>query len=116
MIDQMRSQEGDYGVLRQGELPPPHYVNEYWHRVRRALREVFQYSNEDDVEVLRTEVEKASMDTQTIFYHADPFEVAADLARRRGMLITPGEEAKYLDADEREDHPKANLGTTPSGP
>jgi hypothetical protein len=45
---------------------------------------------------LRRKVDGEPPDTQTAFYHADPFDIAAQLAGRRHT--TPEEKKKYLDA------------------
>jgi hypothetical protein len=88
MPEQVTSPEGEYSVIRRGEQLPEDFKQDYWMRVKRALREVFG-KDPRQAERLRESVENASADTQTAFYHADPFDVAADLAGRRHALISP---------------------------
>ncbi|MBR0871282.1 hypothetical protein JQ633_13010 [Bradyrhizobium tropiciagri] len=95
MIENTKSAEGEYKILERGDALPEDFKNEYWEQVKRILREVFD-SKPSAADDLRKDVNAASPDTQTAFYHADPFEVAADLMGRRGKPITPDEKQRYL--------------------
>ena len=97
MIDRMTTPEGEdeYGIVRRDEPPSEQFKDEYWWRVERTLQEVFR-SDPSAARERRKLVDGASPETQTIFYHADPFEVAADLAGRRGEPITPEEKQRYV--------------------
>ena len=95
MIDRVKSAEGDYEVVGRGDTPSEQFKNEYWRRVERTLKEVFD-TNPVVAKQLRDRVDDAPSGTQTAFYHADPFEVAADLAGRRGEQITPEEKQRYV--------------------
>ena len=61
-----------------------HYpvVDKYWRLVKRTLGEVFKEKT-DSVDALRTEVSQRPADEQLQFYHAEPLDIAADLAGRR---------------------------------
>jgi hypothetical protein len=76
----------------------------YWGRVKRALQHVFQ-KDPTRADELRKRVDGAPPDTQTAFYHADPFEIAADLAGRRNHPLSDAETARYLDLLDRRDRP-----------
>jgi hypothetical protein len=102
MADHIKSSEGDYGVIRGGEKPDDQFKGYFWERVKRALDAVFE-KNPDLAEAARERVERAPADTQTAFYHADPFEVAADLAGQRE--VTPEQKRRYIEAEERQDRP-----------
>src|SRR5215467_13704458 len=80
MIEKIKSPDGahEYSIIHRGDTPPEKFQRDYWNLVQRALDEVF-HSSVQSMGVLRKRMEKASADTQTAFYHADPFEVAADL-------------------------------------
>jgi hypothetical protein len=76
------------------------------------LKKVFQ-SDPLPAKTLREKVDEAPAETQTIFYHADPFEVAADLAGRRQESITAEEKRRYVDAENPSDRPPNEaLGST----
>lgn len=104
MIERIVSPEGEYDVIQRGTAPPPELKDGYWERVRRALQDVFG-ADPGLAEPVRRNLEQQPADTQTAFYHADPFEVAADLAGRRGQIISADEKARYLDAEQRSDRP-----------
>jgi hypothetical protein len=53
--------------------------DEYWRVVERTLDNVFN-GNPADARRLRQEIDTLSDDEQLIFYHAEPLDVAADLA------------------------------------
>ncbi len=105
MVEIMKSPEGEYRVVSRGERPPVDH-DQYWERVKRALQHVFG-KDPAPADQLRQKVNDALPDTQTAFYHADPFEVAADLAGRRHQSVTPDEEARYLEVLDSQDRPKA---------
>ena len=97
MPEQVTSPEADYRVIARGEYPSPQDIATYWSLVKRALRDVFEVDDDAPVNALRDKVNAQNADTQTVFYHADPFEVAADLAGQRGKVITADEKARYID-------------------
>ena len=51
----------------------------YWEIVSDTLREVFQASN-DRMDDLRATVQRLPEEDRVLFYHAEPLDVAADLA------------------------------------
>jgi hypothetical protein len=104
MVEQIKSPEGDYWVLRPDEPLPEEFVSDYWERVSRTLVEVF-HSDGGRAAALRQKVRAAPLETQAAFYHADPLEVAADLAGRRDEPITMQEKKKYLEVEGRLDRP-----------
>jgi hypothetical protein len=53
--------------------------DEYWRVVERTLDNVFN-GNPTNARRLRQEIDTLSDDEQLIFYHAEPLDVAADLA------------------------------------
>ena len=67
------------GVTIVADLDSVH-VDAYWNAVRETLRTVF---GEEDagtvVASARERLERAAAETQQIFYHASPFQVASDL-------------------------------------
>jgi hypothetical protein len=54
----------------------------YWFMVEHALSDVFRVSR-DLHKDLRLEMDNASPEEQLLFYHAEPLDVAADLAGQR---------------------------------
>ena len=54
----------------------------YWDLVQRTLDEVFQQSAKP-AEHLRWDISNRPAEEQLLFSHAEPLDVAADLARRR---------------------------------
>ena len=112
MIERVSSSEGEYHVIRPGEALSEDFRDEYWGRVKRTLQRVF-HGNPTDADRLRDKINAAPEETQTIFYHADPFEVAADLAGRREGPISQEEQEEYLRTEERADRPvREELGRT----
>jgi len=97
MIKQIKGEEGSdgYGIVERGEAPPDSFKNEYWGLVEGALEKVF---GEDafHAEQFRQEIDQTPPDTQTAFYHTDPFWVAADLAGRPQDSITVDEKRRYV--------------------
>ena len=57
-------------------------ADRYWDIVKRTLGDVFKESP-DPADVLRREMSQSSAEEQLQFYHAEPLDVAADLAGRR---------------------------------
>lgn len=53
--------------------------DEYWRRVKFALRHYFN-SDEQRADDLRRTIEDATIGEQLLLYHDDPLSVAADLA------------------------------------
>jgi hypothetical protein len=53
--------------------------SEFWRVVERTLENVFN-GNPADARQLRQEIDTLSDEEQLLFYHAEPFDVAADLA------------------------------------
>ena len=68
-------------------------VDTYWQVVRRTLSEVFGQTDSRDMEKLRHQVEGSPPAERTMFYHAEPLDVAADLAEQRP---TPEQVRQYL--------------------
>jgi len=56
-------------------------VDRYWNLVKETLEHVFQKSA-GVADVLRKEIDKRPAEEQLLFYHAEPLDVAADLARK----------------------------------
>ncbi|MCA6121701.1 hypothetical protein J6500_07270 [Bradyrhizobium sp. WSM 1704] len=105
MIAEIKSPEGNYEIVRRGEPLNEQFKNEYWRRVKDIMTDVFR-SDSSVADDLRKNVDGASPDTQTAFYHADPFEVAADLAGRPGESITPDEKRRYVNMKKLAEPPK----------
>lgn len=57
-------------------------VNKYWDLVKRTLGEVFK-ENTNSADTLRKEASQRPADEQLQFYHAEPVDIAADLAGQR---------------------------------
>lgn len=70
-----------------GELSP-HLVRDYWQIVKDTLREIFQWQEMGGVLDLQSEISSLPIEEQAIFYHADPLDVAADLADRGGSDLS----------------------------
>ncbi len=85
---------GRYRVIRPDQPLSPEFRDEYWLRVKDTLRKVFGKGGRC-AEEARKKLEKLEQQSQTIFYHAEPLEVAADLAGRRQEPITAEERARY---------------------
>ena len=71
---------GDHRVIRSSERLRDEFKNRYWDDVERALREVFG-ADEALANKLCEKVSGAPPETQTVSYDAEPFAVAADLAK-----------------------------------
>lgn len=75
-----------------GEYPDP---NAYWDVVKETLQDVFN-TQPDELEEfrnLRNRVSESELEERQIFYHAEPLDVAADLAEQ---LPTPEQVERYL--------------------
>lgn len=57
-------------------------IDRYWDMVKRTLEEVFQKSP-SPADTLREDINKRPAEEQLQFYHAEPLDVAADLAGER---------------------------------
>jgi len=68
----------------------------YWGLVKRMLDEVFQEKT-DSADTLRKEVSQRPADEQLQFYHAEPLDIAADLAGKRPDEIQVKEYRKLAD-------------------
>ncbi|HEX5327389.1 MAG TPA: hypothetical protein VFW75_12025 [Acetobacteraceae bacterium] len=86
---------GRYRVIRPDESLSQDFCDRYWQRVKDILGQVFQVNDTraDEARMKLGELERRT--PQTVFYHADPLEVAADLAGRRDRAITPEEKERY---------------------
>ncbi|MFO1422433.1 MAG: hypothetical protein U1F70_02090 [Candidatus Competibacteraceae bacterium] len=79
-----------------GEYPDP---NAYWDLVQDTLKDVFNTQPDRLKELLeefwklRNRVDKSELEERNIFYHAEPLDVAADLAEQ---LPTPEQVERYL--------------------
>ncbi len=66
-------------------------ADEYWELVRRTLNYLFQ-TDPSIADQLESQIRRCPAEEQLLFYHAEPLDVAADLA---GMLITPNHVQNY---------------------
>jgi hypothetical protein len=67
-------------------------VDEYWELVKRTLEEVFQ-APQYLADSLKGRIEQLPADEQLLFYHAEPLDVAGDIA---GVpLINPDRVRQY---------------------
>lgn len=57
-------------------------MDEYWELVKKTLRDVFQ-ADSDVADTLRGELDNRPAEEQLLFYHAEPLDVASDLADQR---------------------------------
>ncbi len=57
-------------------------VDAYWELVKKTLSDVFQ-ADIGVVDALRKELNDLPAEEQLLFYHAEPLDVAADLADQR---------------------------------
>jgi hypothetical protein len=98
--------ELDYRPVGDRSDLDPAEIERYWGRVQRTLTDVFDMTNtlaKDAVADLRQRLGGLS-GTEVHFYHADPFQVAADIARP-GAEVTPEQKDRYLDVLEAEQDP-----------
>jgi hypothetical protein len=88
---------GGYRIIRPDEPLSPEFRDQYWRHVREALREVFQAdeTKADQARERLEDLEARGRGPQTIFYHADPLAVAADLAGRKGKPISAEQKVQY---------------------
>lgn len=63
----------------QGELSPL-FVKEYWSIVEDLLENVFRVPNSKGLTDLQNEIYQLTAEEQAYFFHAEPLDVAADLA------------------------------------
>ena len=63
----------------QGHLSQP-FVARYWSLVAEVLEQVFQIASKQQMHSLFEEITRLNPDEQIYFYHAEPLDVAADLA------------------------------------
>src|SRR5690242_17527578 len=82
------------GSVRLGEQLPEERRNRYWQHIKQTLHKVFEadvsLADEARARLERLEAEKGP---QTLFYHAGPLEVAANLS---GAPIGPEQRRRYL--------------------
>ncbi len=57
-------------------------MDEYWELVKKTLSDVFQ-ADSDVADTLRGELSGRLAEEHLLFYHAEPLDVAADLADQR---------------------------------
>src|SRR5437773_1647744 len=85
------------GVVRSDQELPPEDRERYWGCVKEALRDVFG-KNEELADQARTRLESLEGEKEehfNIFYHANPLEVAGDLAGQRSSEITLEQKKSY---------------------
>lgn len=72
----------------------------YWKLVEETLQEVFNkgFDKLRECKELQSKVNEGERKERQIFYHAEPLDVAADLA---GEPLTPEQVDKYLDIAKR---------------
>jgi hypothetical protein len=102
--------EGEW--IQMGAAPPQIAQDRYWDHVKRTLTDVFEvdpHEAERKVRVMRARAQnETTPSTETIFYHATPLDVAADLAGRpRDYVIQPAERLRYVRilTEDRDDRP-----------
>ena len=76
-----------------GEYPDPN--DAYWGLVQKTLQDVFNAKSDElrEFRNLRKRVNESELEERQIFYHAEPLDVAADLA---GQPPTPKQVNQYL--------------------
>lgn len=67
----------------------------YWNLVRETLKQVFEQQENSNTDELQRKIDDSALPTneRQIFYHAEPLDVAADIA---GRQPTPEQVNKYL--------------------
>jgi hypothetical protein len=73
----------------------PQDIRNYWDQVEEILKGSFKVSDEDTrayVDDIQKRLQDTPADTQLYFYHANPFEVAADLAKKNTPITYPEKE------------------------
>jgi hypothetical protein len=80
------------------------FRNEYWNHVKETLHHVFK-KNQSLADEARRKLDdlEAQKGRHTIFYHASPLEIAANLAEAAPAQITPEQKAAYLELQLRWD-------------
>jgi len=58
----------------------PKFIDDYWKVVADVLENVFRARKAQDLRELRNEIDALPADEQQYFFHAEPLDVAADLA------------------------------------
>ena len=84
-------------TVRQDQSLSTDDLELYWQYVKEALHEVFgkDKSLADEARERLENVEREKQEPFTLFYHASPFEVAADLAGQGGNEITIAQRKAY---------------------
>jgi hypothetical protein len=107
--DNVTSPTAETSFVSVHERLPAAVRDEYWANVKAILVKVFHHDAQA-ADAARESIESFEQEKGqplTIFYHADPFEVAADLAGRRMKVITPDEKARYQSLMRQIDSPPA---------
>lgn len=94
-------------VVPRGYRLPQDVQDRYWDIVRQTLEKVFGVLPADALRMINDLRQRIAdlrqPETETVFYHAEPFDVAEDLARmQRGQLptqrqVTTTQRNDYLD-------------------
>jgi hypothetical protein len=118
--------EGEW--IQMGAAPPQSAQDRYWDHVERTLTDVFEvdpHEAERKVRDMRDRIKKEAErearvkrertkeepmpGIETIFYHATPLDVAADLAGHpRDYIVQPEERRRYVHilTQDRDDRPE----------
>jgi hypothetical protein len=82
--------------IHLNEALSPKDREHYWNCVRETLREVF-CKDEALADQAKSRLERFERDSEplTLFYHATPLEIAADLAGQTNAQITPDQRRWY---------------------
>ena len=67
-------------------------ATQYWELVKRTLEQIFGV-DPTPADALRREINRSPVQEQLLFYHAEPLDVAADLAGRQLNMEEPGDKA-----------------------
>src|SRR5215472_13111001 len=68
------------GAVSGGPSAVTFSEDRYWDLVKETLEKIYKKpSAADDADDLRHDVAQSSQEEQTIFYHAEPLDVAADI-------------------------------------
>jgi hypothetical protein len=90
------------------DIVTPRMRQEYWHRVKRALVDVFGESA-DHVEAYQRQLEHATVLGQMLAFHDDPLQVAADLAGRAATMDDIANYRRLFPGPIVTDQPKSTL-------
>ncbi|HXZ00633.1 MAG TPA: hypothetical protein VEI03_11575 [Stellaceae bacterium] len=104
MVPDEDNEQGYRSISDPRDLGPDE-MRKYWNRVQKTLTDVFKISDREAAKAvgeLQERLHKTEPDAQLHFYHADPFQVAADTARPGGE-VTPEEKDRYLEVLKREE-------------